>query len=159
MDEALGLRIGDGSISSNWMARMWDVVVIAGRQYDLRDRKFYEAYEGHSWIALSRSHEMAKASVSKSIRSPSPVFSFRLRSASPSQSIRRRRNRSASTRSRSLQSSSGLESRPTIRITSYPKCSSGRLYTGDIPYSRNDGAWSFEADAVKVSVTTKANPS
>ncbi|KAJ9503171.1 hypothetical protein H2202_001325 [Exophiala xenobiotica] len=55
VDDTLGLRIGDGSISPEWMARMWDNVVVAGRLYDLRDRRFYESYEGGSWFTVSNS--------------------------------------------------------------------------------------------------------
>ncbi|KIX09176.1 uncharacterized protein Z518_00255 [Rhinocladiella mackenziei CBS 650.93] len=147
IDEVLGLRIGDGSISSKWMARMWDVAVVAGRQYDLRDRKFYQDYEGHSWITLSRSRTMVKASAPKSFRSPSPVLSFRLRSVSPNQRFRRRRSSEASVRSRSLQAtSSGFEDPVNARPILTPNQTNGRLDT-DIPVLRNDGDWSFISDA------------
>lgn len=87
----LGIQIRGGSIEPAWMARMWDVVTIAGRKYDAHDRKIFEVYEGHSWVATSRGRSVVKASPSNAPKSRSPVRSFRLRSTSPSQTLRRRR--------------------------------------------------------------------
>ncbi|KEF53582.1 uncharacterized protein A1O9_10557 [Exophiala aquamarina CBS 119918] len=90
----LGIRLRGGKIDPAWMARTWDVVTVAGRKYDARDRKTFEAYEGNSWVASSRGRSMAKASDANYFYSLSPVRSFRLRSTSPTQTLRRRRTRS-----------------------------------------------------------------
>lgn len=90
----LGIRLGGGNIGPAWMTRMWDVATVAGRRYDARDRKTFEAYEGHSWVASSRGRSMVRASISKPSNSRSPVRSFRLRSSSPTQTLRRRRTNS-----------------------------------------------------------------
>jgi len=100
----VGIRLRSGKIDPAWMARTWGVVTVAGRRYDARDRKTFEAYEGHSWVASSRGRSMVKASNSKSFRSLSPVRSFRLRSISPTQTLRRRK---LSSRKRGNSSSNG----------------------------------------------------
>lgn len=92
----LGVQIRGGSIEPAWMARMWDVVTIAGRKYDTRDRKIFEVYEGHSWMATSRGRSVVKTFPSNAPKSRSPVRSFRLRSTSPTQTLRRRRTTSSS---------------------------------------------------------------
>ena len=50
--ERHGFRVDGGKISTQWMSRMWDTVTVAGLQYDLRDRRYFEEDEG-SWIRLS----------------------------------------------------------------------------------------------------------
>ncbi|KAL8898330.1 MAG: hypothetical protein Q9207_006757 [Kuettlingeria erythrocarpa] len=47
-----GIQTHDGRIHPNWVARMLDLVTVAGRTYDLRDRKHFEEDEG-GWIKAS----------------------------------------------------------------------------------------------------------
>ncbi len=47
-----GIQTHDGRIHPDWVARMLDLVTVAGRTYDLRDRKHFEEDEG-SWIEAS----------------------------------------------------------------------------------------------------------
>ncbi|KAJ9606034.1 hypothetical protein H2200_009883 [Cladophialophora chaetospira] len=158
MDDTLGLRVGDGSISPEWMARMWDVVVVAGRQYDLRDRRFYEAYEGDSWITLSNSRALVKASAPKSFRSPSPVLSYRLRSTSPGRSVRLRRDSRVPSRSRSTRDmSSGFDNPASWRLISAAGRPHGRPET-DIQYARNDGDWWFASDTARSTSSPESSP-
>ncbi|KAK5464588.1 hypothetical protein LTS15_001150 [Exophiala xenobiotica] len=158
VDETLGLRIGDGSISPEWMARMWDVVVVAGRLYDLRDRRFYESYEGDSWVTVSNSRAMVKASAPRSFRSPSPVLSYRLRSASPSLSFRRRRNSRASSRSRTIQATGpGFDDFAGSKFIPADGHTRGRPGT-DMPCGRNDGDWWFASDAARSTSSSELSP-
>ncbi|KAK5370221.1 hypothetical protein LTR20_010649 [Exophiala xenobiotica] len=158
VDDTLGLRIGDGSISPEWMARMWDNVVVAGRLYDLRDRRFYESYEGGSWFTVSNSRALVKASAPKSLRSPSPVLSYRLRSASPTPSFRRRRDSRASSRSRSIPATSpGFVHFASSRFIPTVGHIGGRPGT-DIPSGRNDGEWWFASDAARSTSSSESSP-
>ncbi|KAL8786097.1 MAG: hypothetical protein Q9213_002960 [Squamulea squamosa] len=52
--ECHGIQIAGGTIQGNWVARMLDVVTVAGHRYDLVDRKHYEEDEG-SWMKASQS--------------------------------------------------------------------------------------------------------
>ncbi|KAL8709879.1 MAG: hypothetical protein Q9220_005495 [cf. Caloplaca sp. 1 TL-2023] len=44
-----GIRTSKGRVNDGWVARMLDIVTVAGQRYDLRDRKHFEEDEG-SWI-------------------------------------------------------------------------------------------------------------
>ncbi|KAK5045537.1 hypothetical protein LTR84_009155 [Exophiala bonariae] len=111
----LGIQIRAGSIEPGWMARMWDIVTIAGRRYDARDRKIYELYEGHSWVATSRGRSMVKALPLKQPASRSPVRSFRLRSTSPTRILRRRATAHSPNRAQSVSGTSALTTSYHIR--------------------------------------------
>lgn len=119
----VGIRLRGGKIDPAWMARTWGVVTVAGRKYDARDRKSFEAYEGHTWVASSRGRSMVKASNAKSFYSLSPVRSFRLRSTSPTQTLRRRkissrgggRFYSTSTQDSSMSNVPNLDDRADVR--------------------------------------------
>ncbi|KAL9055234.1 MAG: hypothetical protein Q9206_003219 [Seirophora lacunosa] len=52
--EQSGMQALNGRIHPDWLARMLDIVAVAGRRFDLRDRKHYEDDEG-SWIKVSSS--------------------------------------------------------------------------------------------------------
>lgn len=47
-----GIQVLGGTIQGNWVARMLDIVTVAGHRYDSVDRKHYEEDEG-SWIKAS----------------------------------------------------------------------------------------------------------
>ncbi|KIX95225.1 uncharacterized protein Z520_09142 [Fonsecaea multimorphosa CBS 102226] len=147
MDEVLGLRIGSGSISSKWMARMADVIIVAGRHYDAHDRLSYEEFEGHTWVTLSRSRAMVKASTYSPLRQThSPVRTFRLRSISPIRGSRSRGRSRASTRSRSLQSVVSRTDGPIVlRPVATTEIAEGFTEVGIRP-SKNDGDWAFESE-------------
>ncbi|OAP54261.1 hypothetical protein AYL99_11362 [Fonsecaea erecta] len=147
MDEILGLRIGRGSISSAWMARMSDIIIIAGRQYDSHDRRSYEEFEGHTWITLSRSRAMVKASMYSPLRQAhSPVRTYRLRSISPGRDFRPRGRSRASTRSRSRQSVTSRADGPIILPPEPAAGAAGEAFEVGIRPSKNDGNWTFESE-------------
>ncbi|KAI4269145.1 MAG: hypothetical protein L6R38_007575 [Xanthoria sp. 2 TBL-2021] len=47
-----GIQVSGGTIQGNWVARMLDIVTVAGHRYDSVERKHYEEDEG-SWIKAS----------------------------------------------------------------------------------------------------------
>ncbi|KAL8736087.1 MAG: hypothetical protein Q9181_002562 [Wetmoreana brouardii] len=47
--ESQGIQAQHGTINPNWVARLMDVVTVAGQRYDLRERKQFEEDEG-SWL-------------------------------------------------------------------------------------------------------------
>ncbi|KAI4272395.1 MAG: hypothetical protein LQ337_005324 [Flavoplaca oasis] len=47
-----GIQVQGGTIRADWVARMLDIVTVAGRRFDSVDRKHYEEDEG-SWIKAS----------------------------------------------------------------------------------------------------------
>ncbi|KAL8856869.1 MAG: hypothetical protein Q9178_006586 [Gyalolechia marmorata] len=47
-----GIRVLDGTIQGEWIARLLDIVTVAGHRYDSVDRKHYEEDEG-SWMKAS----------------------------------------------------------------------------------------------------------
>ncbi|KAL8863942.1 MAG: hypothetical protein Q9198_010217, partial [Flavoplaca austrocitrina] len=47
-----GIQVQGGTIQADWVARMLDIVTVAGRRFDSVDRKHYEEDEG-SWIKAS----------------------------------------------------------------------------------------------------------
>ena len=47
-----GLRVNNGAVSRDWVARMLDTVTVAGCRYDVRDRKHFEEDES-SWVNSS----------------------------------------------------------------------------------------------------------
>jgi hypothetical protein len=131
-----GLRIGDGSVHPNWMVRMWDVIVVAGRQYTPWERRYYEAYEGYYWVSLSQDRTVAKMSGTK----------FSPRASSPSVSFRSRTNSTASIRSIPRRSSTlASENIVGVRADAHLEQDSDNA---DIPLRRSphDGDWSFEAE-------------
>lgn len=50
--EEHGIRANDGTVSADWVARMVDIVTVAGYRYDSRDRKHFEEDES-SWAKSS----------------------------------------------------------------------------------------------------------
>lgn len=132
-----GLRIGEGSVNPQWMARMWDVVIIAGRSYSLRERRYYEIYEGYDWVALSQDRTVTTASPQKSFST----------SSSRSTGIRSRRASGMSTKS----TESGRTSGYTIPFLAIAQAED-ELAATDTEYiirpSRHDGAWYFESEDV-----------
>ncbi|KAL8654878.1 MAG: hypothetical protein Q9210_001230 [Variospora velana] len=52
--ERYGMQALNGKVHPDWLARMLDVVTVAGRRFDLQDRKHYEDDEGN-WIKSSSS--------------------------------------------------------------------------------------------------------
>lgn len=52
--ERYGMQALNGKVHPDWLARMLDVVAVAGRRFDLQDRKHYEDDEGN-WIKSSSS--------------------------------------------------------------------------------------------------------
>ncbi|KAL8648670.1 MAG: hypothetical protein Q9226_005901, partial [Calogaya cf. arnoldii] len=48
-----GIQVQGGTIQGNWVARMLNVVTVAGHRYDSVDRKHYEEDEG-SWMEASK---------------------------------------------------------------------------------------------------------
>ena len=133
--EAPGLRIG-GSINPLWMARLWDVAVVAGRPFDLRERVYYETYEGFDWGTTSSDRTLAKFLRLAPSRRPSSLTS----------DLRRRRTK-------------GFLGQSTPNLTQPPNsaASSSTYYTESsdctsnetdaaIFTSRQDGDWSFEPE-------------
>ena len=59
LHERHGLRANEGTVNPQWMARMRDIITIAGQEYDIRDRKHYEEDEGH-WSVLSDDRSIVK---------------------------------------------------------------------------------------------------
>ncbi|KAL8747614.1 MAG: hypothetical protein Q9190_000549 [Brigantiaea leucoxantha] len=55
--QSYGLKIGFGIVSAEWVVRMSDILAVAGRQYDLRERKHFEEDEG-SWMTSSSSRSL-----------------------------------------------------------------------------------------------------
>jgi len=127
-----GLRVGDGSVNPDWMARMWDVVVVAGRQYTLRDRKFYEVYEDYNWVTLSSDRTLASLAPASSRPSPEAM------------NLRYRRNSWNSNRFGSRRSSTTSALRPDGTDNMNPDSGSA---DPDVLVSRmpTDGDWRFQS--------------
>ena len=148
--KAPGLRIGDGTVNPNWVARLLDSVVVAGRSFDLRERTYHEAYEGYDWSLNDRSIATL----------PKPIPTSR--SSSFISSLRRRRRGS----SQLLISNS---SHAEVRSTDGPSFVSDAVTApresglpSDLRPSGHDGEWSFESDnpgAEMVSNTQPLSPS
>lgn len=137
-----GLRVGNGNVNPQWMSRMWDVVIIAGRPYSQQERRYYKTYEDYDWITLSRDRTVAKVSTRRAFASP----------LSSSSSLRRRRNSAPSSRSNSERGQTSAllitplttSERGTVSFTSEVDSTSRR--------NRYDGVWDFESDdAISVS--------
>lgn len=70
--ERHGFRTNDGTVHPQWMARMRDIIMVAGLQYNMRDRKHCEEDEG-DWVMLSDDRSLVKYQ-EKSNREPSSVI-------------------------------------------------------------------------------------
>lgn len=71
--EKHGFRTNDGTVNPQWVARMRDIMTVAGQQYSMRDRKHFEEDEGH-WVMLSHDRSLVKYQ-EKSFRGPASVDS------------------------------------------------------------------------------------
>lgn len=69
--EKHGFQTSDGTIDPQWVARMRDIITVAGQQYNMRDRKHFEEDEGH-WVTLSGDRSIVKYQ-EKSNREPASV--------------------------------------------------------------------------------------
>lgn len=69
--ERHGFRTNDGTVHPQWMARMRDIILVAGLQYNMRDRKHCEEDEG-DWAMLSVDRSLVKYQ-QKSNREPTSV--------------------------------------------------------------------------------------
>lgn len=119
-------RLGDGTISPSWMARMWGDAVVAGRHYSLSERKQVEKDEA-AWLKCLT--EMAVVPVNPH-RQPPPMLTAR--------GLRRRHRR---TRSRTR--SQDRNSHPYVVPTSQ---AIDRSYCNDCTplWTHSDGEWYFE---------------
>lgn len=66
-----GFRTNDGAVSPQWVARMRDIITVAGQQYNMRDRKHFEEDEGN-WVMLSDDRSIVRYQ-EKSFRKPASV--------------------------------------------------------------------------------------
>lgn len=71
--ERHGIRTNDGTVNPQWVARMRDIITVAGQQYSMRDRKHFEEDEGH-WVMLSDDRSLVKYE-EKNFRKPASVNS------------------------------------------------------------------------------------
>ena len=131
-----GLRIGNASVSPLWMSRTWDVVIVAGRPYPFRERKFYEVYEGYDWVTYSRYRSLAKVM-------PRPSLS---KASSFSVDVRERRTSTGTEtlRSRMPGVTSGIQ-RPSFEMRDRSN-DTDDLRQDTISPSSQDGDWSFTSD-------------
>jgi hypothetical protein len=137
-DRPQGLRIGDGIVNPDWMARMWDVIIVAGRHYSVREREFYEDLE-----ASSRDLTVARFSGTK----------FPLRASSPAISFRSRRHSTTSIRSIPRRFSTSVGgSTVGVRVGPHLEQDSGNT-TISLSRSPQDGDWSFASDETKPTAT------
>lgn len=69
LHENHGFRANEGTVNPQWMARMRDIMTVAGQQYNIRDRKHVEEDEGH-WAVLSADRSMVKYQEKRIQQSP-----------------------------------------------------------------------------------------
>ena len=73
-----GIQAQGGAINSDWVARMLDIITVAGQSFDLRDRKHFEEDEG-SWIRANRDSSFLHSRQQVGIASSSPPNNLRRR--------------------------------------------------------------------------------
>ncbi|MCJ1465916.1 hypothetical protein MMC07_004535 [Pseudocyphellaria aurata] len=76
--EKHGFRTNDGTVHPQWMARMRDIIMVAGLQYNMRDRKHCEEDEG-DWVMLSDDRSLVKYQEKSNRESSSVIGEMRRR--------------------------------------------------------------------------------
>ncbi|KAL9620317.1 MAG: hypothetical protein Q9160_005116 [Pyrenula sp. 1 TL-2023] len=131
-----GLRVGNGNVNPQWMTRMWDVVIIAGRSYSQQERRYYKTYEGYDWITMSRDRTVAKVSRQKTYATP----------LSSTSSLRRRKNSALSYRSTQEHAQTSALARPPLTTSERERVSFTSEVDSNTRRNRYDGEWDFESD-------------
>ena len=85
------LRVNNGAISPDWIARMVDTVTVAGCRYDARDRKHFEEDES-SWVKSSSDPTMERSEGQNLLPTPSALRRRRRTSSDQSEPDRTRQD-------------------------------------------------------------------
>ncbi|KAL8790279.1 MAG: hypothetical protein Q9195_006437 [Heterodermia aff. obscurata] len=123
-----GLRVNNGAVSPDWLARMIDIVTVAGCRYDARDRKHFEEDES-SWVKSSKVPTI-KSSEGQNLLPASSALR------------RRRRNDESSDKIELVQThrDSHLGEQSIVPIASFKATPSTTLHRP------HDGIWAFAAE-------------
>lgn len=134
--EPQGLRINAGTVSPQWMARMVDAVVVAGRSYNRQERKYNE-----QWITSSNDQALTRAVPARSSTEPSSIsMNFRRRNVASGKSVESSGNTSGSTKSRftsvegkdSFNVFNVFESKPSIHSSQHDGDETSRFWDAPV---------------------------
>ncbi|KAL9593638.1 MAG: hypothetical protein Q9219_007460 [cf. Caloplaca sp. 3 TL-2023] len=130
-----GIQAQGGTLSSAWVARMLDIITVAGQRYDLRDRRHFEEDE-QSWIEASQRPSLLYGNDRVRSSGSSPSGQARRRIPTRRKDSSRGRDDKSPTQKREAPYSFPLKNMDTV-ITRRPQ----------------DGEWSFAPATVEATTT------